>query len=145
MLSLYFLCHARWIKHLNVSSICLDRSPPGIPTIITNPSLLSHWFVKHPIINSPIPLRLVKVVMLIDDRLPRSFENENEGGAESAETATGNATERTNKRFWTILLGELTEANWIKENNHWIQYAYAFILLMNSCSFLRSGGDLVQV
>ena len=70
---------------VNLSGSFMVRSPPGTPTIISKSTLLSCWYVKHPIINytSPIPLRLVKVVKLIDDRLPRLFENENEGGAES--------------------------------------------------------------
>ena len=71
---------------VNLSRSFMVRSQPGPPTtIIAKSSLLSCWHVKHPLINCtpPIPLHLVKVVMLIDDRLPRSFENENEGGAES--------------------------------------------------------------
>ena len=83
------------------------RSPPGTPTIIAKSSLLSCWYVKHPIINytPPIPLGLVRVVMLcwlMTDFHDRLNEREELSPTDSAENrAFHDSIHRYRKLDWT--------------------------------------------
>ena len=142
-----------WMSRQSVSFFRGSFSP-GTPTIITKSSLLSCWYVKHPIINytPPIPLGLVKVVMLcwlmtdFQDRL-RTRTRDEVSLTDSAENRASHGSihryrkldwtnKQTNKRFWTILLGELTDANWIKENNHEIHHYYSVCVCVCVCVYV---------
>ena len=92
---------------VNLSRSFMVRSPPGTPTIIAKSSLLSCWYVKHPIINytPPIPLGLVRVVMLcwlMTDFHDRLNEREELSPTDSAENrAFHDSIHRYRNLDWT--------------------------------------------
>ena len=121
---------------INLSRSFMIRSPPGTPTIFAKSSLLSCWYVKHPIINyTPIPLRLVKVVMLcwlmtdLHDRLRTRTRAESDWlrtvHSMIRFTATGNANERTNdsERFFLANWPMWTESR--KQIHHYSSEVYS--------------------
>ena len=116
MMSLYFLCHARIIKYLNVWSICLVLSwfvlLPGPPPSLLNQVYYLAEYVKHRIINYTPPSRCVwlKLYCFVDWWPTFTIVWEWERGRSRVWltqlrtvhsiirfTATGNSTERTNK------------------------------------------------
>ena len=51
--------------------------------------------------------------------------------------------EQTNERFWTILLGELTDANWLMGKNHEIHHYFCARHLLSEQGRLQPEGSAI--